>query len=306
MSPILISSSVEKLTNQNSNINNNNNSEPTQKFSSLENTEKIKSIQNKNEKTGNKEKNKSLKSISFTLSIKLFFFSLLLILILLINFFQPTIKKINFLGDSITKGFPLKNVEKECFTSIIRDKLNIITNSYAVNGARIARQDDNDKFSKFDFNKRVKNIDPTADFTFVFGGTNDYGHGKALIGNINDDSLYTFYGAMKNLVKELLKIFKNKRICFIIPLPRFNENDPLGEGRKDKNVKNFPLSEYRKIMKEICILNKIEYLDVCDKFPIPPKKKSKYFVDGLHLNAKGHELLAELIIKYLKKKELVK
>ena len=213
--------------------------------------------------------------------------------------------KINFLGDSITEGYPLKNIDKECYTSIIRDKLKITTNNYGIGGTRIARQDDDHIFSKNDFNKRVKDLDPTANFTFVFGGTNDYGHGSALIGNINDETLYTFYGGMKNLVKELLKIFKKENICFIIPLPRFNENDPLGEGNKDKNVKNYPLSEYRKVMKEICELNKVDYLDFCDKFPIPPKESSEYFADGLHLNVKGHQLLADLLIEYLKKKKIV-
>ena len=198
---------------------------------------------------------------------------------------------INFLGDSITQG--LKWQKKEIFCYYLSKWLNIKVNNQGVHSTRIARQEGDDK----DFNYRLKDLDDKADFTFIFGGTNDYGMGEAELGDINSDSYYTFYGALKNLVKNLLKKFNNDRICFILPLSRFEEN---------KIIKHGTLSNYREIIKEICDLNKIDYLDLCEQLPIPNiGGKSEYFKDGLHPNKKGHKLIAKNIIKYLKNKGII-
>ena len=140
-------------------------------------------------------------------------------------------------------------------------------------------------------------MDEKADFTFIFGGTNDYGMGEADIGDINSDSNYTFYGAVKNLVKDLLKKFTNDKICFILPLSRFEE---------DKIVTHAPLSKYRDIIKEICGVNHIDYLDLCKELPVPSTDgKTEYFKDGLHPNKQGHKIIARNIIKYLKNKGII-
>ena len=198
---------------------------------------------------------------------------------------------INFLGDSITEG--LKWQKKEIFCFYLSKWLNIKVNNQGYHATRIARQDDDDK----DFNYRLKDLDEKADFTFIFGGTNDYGMGEADIGDINSDSNYTFYGAVKNLVKDLLKKFTNDKICFILPLSRFEE---------DKIVTHAPLSKYRDIIKEICGLNNIDYLDLCKELPIPSTDgKTEYFKDGLHPNKQGHKIIARNIIKYLKNKGII-
>ena len=198
---------------------------------------------------------------------------------------------INFLGDSITEG--LKWQKKEIFCFYLSKWLNIRINNQGYHATRIARQDDDDK----DFNFRLKDLDEKADFTFIFGGTNDYGMGEAELGDINSDSYYTFYGALKNLVKDLLSKFNNDKICFILPLSRFEE---------DKIIKHGTLQKYRDIIKEICDLNKIDILDLCKELPIPNTEgKSEFFKDGLHPNKQGHKLIARNIIKYLKSKGII-
>ena len=198
---------------------------------------------------------------------------------------------INFLGDSITEG--LKWQKKEIFCFYLSKWLNIRINNQGYHATRIARQDDDDK----DFNFRLKDLDEKADFTFIFGGTNDYGMGEAELGDINSDSYYTFYGALKNLVKDLLSKFNNDKICFILPLSRFEE---------DKIIKHGTLQKYRDIIKEICDLNKIDTLDLCKELPIPNTEgKSEFFKDGLHPNKQGHKLIARNIIKYLKSKGII-
>ena len=192
---------------------------------------------------------------------------------------------INFLGDSITEG--LKWQKKEVFCHYLSKWLNIRVNNQGYRATRIARQNDDNK----DFNFRLKDLDEKADFTFIFGGTNDYSTGEAELGDINSESYFTFYGALKNLVKDLLKKFDNDKICFILPLSRFDEN---------KIIKHGTLPQYRNIIKEICDLNKIDYLDLCDELPIPSTDgKSEYFKDGLHPNKQGHKLIARNIINII-------
>ena len=118
---------------------------------------------------------------------------------------------INFLGDSITEG--LKWQKKEVFCHYLSKWLNIRINNQGYRATKIARQKGDFK----DFNYRLKDLDEKAEFTFIFGGTNDYSLGDAELGDINSDSYYTFYGALKNLVKDLLKKFDKDKICFILP-----------------------------------------------------------------------------------------
>ena len=198
---------------------------------------------------------------------------------------------INFLGDSITEG--LKWQKKEVYCHYLSKWLNIRVNNQGYRATKIARQKGDNK----DFNYRLKDLDDKADFTFIFGGTNDYSLGDAELGDINSESYFTFYGALKNLVKDLLKKFDNDKICFILPLSRFDEDKVINHGN---------LPQYRNIIKEICDLNKIDYLDLCDELPVPNTDgKSEYFKDGLHPNKQGHKLIARNIIKYLKKKGII-
>ena len=198
---------------------------------------------------------------------------------------------INFLGDSITEG--LKWQKKEVYCHYLSKWLNIRINNQGYRATKIARQKGDNK----DFNYRLKDLDDKADFTFIFGGTNDYSLGDAELGDINSESYFTFYGALKNLVKDLLKKFDNDKICFILPLSRFDEDKVINHGN---------LPQYRNIIKEICDSNKIDYLDLCDELPVPNTDgKSEYFKDGLHPNKQGHKLIARNIIKYLKKKGII-
>ena len=59
-------------------------------------------------------------------------------------------------------------------------------------------------------------------------------------------------------------------------------------------------------IKEICDLNHIDYLDLCQELPIPSNDgKTEYFKDGLHPNKQGHKIIARNIIKYLKNKGII-
>lgn len=203
---------------------------------------------------------------------------------------------INVLGDSITEGALASSEDKE-FVSVLANLLNCKVNNYGISGSRIARQhvtSDNPRFDLF-FGSRVKDL-VSSDLVIVFGGTNDYGHGDASIGNIKDKTPDTFYGGMNYLVDELLKKYNKKQILFVLPLYRLNEDDPLGDHlRKEATLS---LQGYRDVMVEVLNNRNIKYIDIKDIFGKP--ETSDLFGDGLHPNDKGHRLIAELLAGYIK------
>ncbi len=211
--------------------------------------------------------------------------------------------KINFLGDSITEGACASENDKR-YTTLVCKMLGAQENNYGIGGTRIAKQQypkadawEDDK----DFLTRMQTIDTSADFTFVFGGTNDYGHGDVPLGSMEDDTDYTFYGALGRLVRYMLGVFGKEKVCFILPLHRYNEDNPYGEGRKQ--VKGEPLSAY--VAAEIAVFEHygVEYLDFSYIFPIPKTNTGDELTwDGLHPNDRGHALLADKLVEYLREK----
>lgn len=209
--------------------------------------------------------------------------------------------KINFLGDSITQGAGAEGHEN-MYTYLTAKHFNAEECNYGVGGTRIAKQvkrtlnPDDDVFMC-----RAVKLPTDADFTFVFGGTNDYGHGDAKLGTFEDRDNYTFYGAMHELVAYMVATFPKEKLCFILPIPRFDQDNPYGDGSKD--VPMAPMSAYIQAEKEVLDYYGVEYLDLTDKYHVPTAPAyDDLFGDGLHPNPKGHKLLADCLIEYLESK----
>ena len=197
---------------------------------------------------------------------------------------------INFLGDSITEG--LKWQKKETFVFYLSKWLNIQVNNQGYHATTIAVQKDDPN----DFNSRINKLNSKANFTFVFGGTNDYEFGTAEMGDENSEDNLTFYGAVKNLVKNLIKVFSEKKICFILPIARYEENKKYMHGN---------LEEYREIIREVCKKNNVDFLEI-EELKIPESSgKTEFYKDGLHPNKQGHKIIARCLIEYLKNKGII-
>ncbi len=211
---------------------------------------------------------------------------------------------INFLGDSITAGAGASRPSKR-YTTLLCEDLGAKENNLGIGGTRMAKQIPCDYLpeSGEDFCARISGIDANADFTFVFGGTNDYGHGNAPFGVVGDKTSDTFCGAVWFLGKSLIDLCGKDKVCFILPMPRLNEDNPFGEG--DKREPGKTLEEYRKAIKEVIGGLSIDVLDLSDSFPLPKTSPSELTVDGLHPNDEGHALLAKRLEEYLNKKGLI-
>jgi lysophospholipase L1-like esterase len=211
--------------------------------------------------------------------------------------------KINCLGDSITEGACANH--PECMYTYLTAKYFCAEEcNFGKGGTRIAKQVKRTNNPDDDvFISRAEKMPTDADFTFVFGGTNDYGHGDAKLGAFEDRDNYTFYGAFHNLVAYMVATFGEK-LCFILPIPRFNQDNPYGDGSKDESVA--PMSAYIEAEKEVLGYYGVRYLDLSNKFYIPKTQQDdgNLYADGLHPNSKGHRVLADCLIEYLTKKGL--
>lgn len=204
--------------------------------------------------------------------------------------------KIAFLGDSITQGSGASSLEF-CFVEQVGKKLGCEVINYGLGGTRIARTTVPNTYHRrdIDFNLRVPLFDKKVDMFFVFGGTNDYGHGHAPMGEKGDYDEYTFHGATNKLFSTLLGMYGRDKVIVMLPLKRANIRT------KTNAVTGKYLIDYVEIIRDYAELYGFRYIDLYnDGLPEPPEGESEYFVDGLHPNDKGHEIIADKICKFLK------
>ena len=151
--------------------------------------------------------------------------------------------KIAFLGDSITSGCGATNIGDR-YVDHVEKILNAEVLNYGVSGTRLARQKEvsSDPSTDYDFLARAENMDKDVDAVLVFGGTNDYGSGKAPFGQLVDQTPYTFCGAVNSLIEYLSLEYGQGKIGVILPLPRYN-----GNCKNESN--NLTLFDYVKTIK---------------------------------------------------------
>lgn len=211
-------------------------------------------------------------------------------------------KKILFLGDSITEGAGSSAAEKR-FTDLVAADTGAIGINYGIGGTRIAHQirpSENPRWEQ-DFISRVESMDKDADIVVVFGGTNDWGHGDAPLGEFESRDAYTFYGALHVLYTSLIEKYPAAAIVILTPLHRIGENDRIIDPARPNNVRL--LKEYVEAIREVAEYYSLPVLDlykVSGLQPAIPIIKETYMPDGLHPNDAGHRILADKVIAFLK------
>ncbi len=211
-------------------------------------------------------------------------------------------KTINFLGDSITEGVGT-SAKSKIYLNLLKEHCSLAeARNYGKSGTRIARQIVmSDSSFDLDFNMRMEDMDSNADIVVVFGGTNDFGHGQAPYGAMEDRTVYTFYGAMHTLIMKLLEKYTDKKIVFMTPLHRMNE-DTSANTQKYDGVSARPLYDYVKAIREVCEYYSVPVLDLYKESGIAGNVKKVcelYMPDGLHPNDTGHEIIAHKLKKFL-------
>ena len=211
--------------------------------------------------------------------------------------------KINFLGDSITEGHGTSN-KKFTYWNVLGKNTGAIVRGYGVGGTRFAKQKTPSANPRhdLDFLMRAKEMDKDADAVVVFGGTNDFGHGDAPLGEFSDRTQDTFYGACHVLFEYLINTYPEATIVVMTPLHRGNEDNVRGDGFKPIDTVA-PLVTYVNIIKEVAEYYSLPVLDMWSVSGIQPRVpviKQKYCPDGLHPNDAGHALMAKRLEGFLR------
>lgn len=202
--------------------------------------------------------------------------------------------KINFLGDSITEGAGSSDPLTKSYVGLMEHKYGAVCRNYGISGTRIAKKvtpSENPRYD-LDFCGRFAEMEDDADMVFVFGGTNDFGHGDAPLGRPTDKTPYTFYGALHNLFVGLINKYPTSKICIITPLHRLEEE-----------IDNRKLIDFVKVVREVAELYSLPVLDLYANLGINPQIpviKETYMPDGLHPNDKGCEVIAEKIAAFIR------
>ncbi len=205
-------------------------------------------------------------------------------------------KVICFLGDSITEGHGVSAPDKK-FSELIYKKCKLAAAyNYGIGGSRIARQQTKSENPRWDmdFCGRYTEMKDNADVVFVFGGTNDYGHGDAPIGCFDDRTPDTFYGGLHYLMSGLIEKYPEAVIVFATPLHR-GEEYKTRDGRPN-------LLGFRNMIMEVAEYYSLPVLDLWSMSGLStnsPVICEKYVPDKLHPNDAGHVVLADRIIGFL-------
>lgn len=205
-----------------------------------------------------------------------------------------------FLGDSITQGVGASDYAHS-YVQVVAKLTGMNVKNYGVGGTRIARQTQPSACPEWDddFITRALRMEKQADLVCVFGGTNDYGHGFAPIGNIDDCTPDTFYGALNTLFSYLIRTYPKAYIFVLTPIHRINEQSPRGDGYKPAT---FGLKGYADIIREVAEKYALPVLDLFATSGIYPdlqESREAYTSDGLHPNDAGHEKIAKMIVRFL-------
>lgn len=206
--------------------------------------------------------------------------------------YTPKFEKWAVLGDSITKA---NGIQDPYFNRVAR-ALGIKTVlNYGISGTRIAKNSDDDNSA---MSVRFEDMDDSADLITVFGGTNDFGHGTAPLGDLGDTDPSTFYGACYHLMDGLIKKYPTATIGFITPLQR-NLN-----GEEPKEIRGYKLIQFVDAIKETAEIFSIPVLDLYragNLYPDIDLVRDSLMPDGLHPNDLGHGKLAQKIKPFLQR-----
>ncbi len=208
-------------------------------------------------------------------------------------------KKVAFLGDSITEGVGASKPENR-FTDVFGRISGAKVYNHGIGGTRIAPQRDNrGERWDLDFILRADEIERDADAIVIFGGTNDFGHGDAPMGEFGDKTADTFYGALHVLFEKLIGQSPLAQFVVMTPLHRMSEDEIINE----RGLPRRKLKEYVDAIRAVAEYYSLPVLDLWACAGLQPHVgviREKMMPDGLHPSDLGHARIAERLYGFMK------
>ncbi len=216
-------------------------------------------------------------------------------------------KVVCFLGDSITEGVGVEDRENNRYDNRLKKEYQLkMVYNYGISGTRLAHQNFPSEKPRYDlcFAGRSCDLEKSADIVVVYGGVNDYIHGDAPVGTLQDTTPATFCGGVDFLMRNLKECHPTAQVVFLTPAHCCFEDlvDEKPSPRPNKKADAKPLEWYVRVIEQkgkeygIPVLNLFETLGIN---PNCQADRETYTVDGLHFNDLGHAVLAKRIGAFL-------
>ena len=227
-------------------------------------------------------------------------------------------RKMAALGDSLTAGYIPRNTTGypgtlRSFARIAADELGMSFENHGIVGSTMANVPDKNPMSQ-----RYQNLPNDADIILVMGGTNDVRNGVQL-GTMADRTDATYYGALHVVLGGLYKKYfidqtpaegKKKRIIAIAPIKLLGASAPAIGGTGTL----VDMNAWVAAVKEVAAYYSIGFLDFYNESGINPHLNqtvqgtepgytgfyNPYITDGTHPTQEGHQLMADVLIGYIK------
>jgi isoamyl acetate esterase len=197
-------------------------------------------------------------------------------------------KKVIFFGDSITEA----GAKQGGFIVKIDSMLQKNKDNYDLLGAGVSGNKVYDLYLRLEDD--VLNKDP--DIVLIFIGVNDVWHKRSFGTGTDADKFEKFYSA-------ILKKLADKNIKVILCTPA-----AIGEKTDISNEQDGDLNKYCNIVRRLATKNNLPLIDLRKLFieynlKNNPENKDRGILtrDGVHLNEKGNQLVAEEMLKEISK-----
>lgn len=190
-------------------------------------------------------------------------------------------KKWVVVGDSLTES---NNATAKGYYDYIAEKTGITVVNMGLSGSGYARKADTSQA----FYQRILNIPTDCDVVTIFGSFNDLGAGLEL-GNANDNGTETLAGCINTTIDNLYTVYPLANLGIVSPTP-WDTTKPTTSGNA---------YDYVELLKEICELRSIPFLDLWRRSGLRPWEESyreiAYSKDngsGTHPDETGHFVIA--------------
>jgi hypothetical protein len=219
--------------------------------------------------------------------MRFFAFNILFFSVLMLSFRSKTTRVV-FFGDSITQA----GVQPGGYISQIKDSLaqKNLAPAYEIIGAGIGGNKIYDLFLRLEPDV----LDKKPDLVFVYEGVNDVWHKRTFGTGTDAPKFVQFYEA---LIRKIMQ--SGARVVLCTPAC-------IGEKTDFTNPLDGELNQYAQIIRDIAQQKGLPLVDLRKAFleynlvNNPKNQESGILTtDGVHLNEKGNQLLAQLMLPHL-------
>ncbi len=215
-------------------------------------------------------------------------------------------KKINCMGDSITRGIngasSSGDVVEFPYPQIIANENSCISNNYGRGGSTIGgdgisvNETTQSIMGYLPMSERLNTMDITSDINIIMGGTNDCLSDRQVpLGKMGDTTNLTFYGALDIIANYLLSNFSTKINVFITPIKARNQDTA--------NLFNLKLEDYANAIVKVAAKYGIPCLDLynqCGGYPVTNTIwRQNNLPDGIHPTQQYYYYIAHQIANFI-------